>query len=1122
MDANVLKALNDANNDGYRRPSLNNIIIYGRVRCLIDRPSFLGEGVKSTDGYFALLDAYALKCLGEDYFREDTYDVNSIYFTKGSVLIYIDSPSWVGKDVKVFGKSKYYGANIRRQKCKSLTEGISAFMFGAPEKNGRYSVYPLVPNVLVELSAKDVDARGTVLEDFIVTIANDNIIPYPETLECIISYTGVNDYTELVVSENESKNITSVRKNFVATKERVDISKIDMHLVNHLEGQPVSEYYDVVKEDFKNSADMRYFFVNSMVDELIESFRDNRDYLEDDYFRKLFIENVVKYPQRKLGVYGKEKVKNYVDIFIDNCEYMPSSDLSEVQKSQIARGMDKLKKLVYVDNNVLTGYSGEDDIDALPVLQSDILFTLNVIGVCTGIGFSTLNDCIDYCMNRYHFEKEVGLYALVVNPYLLGLLGTGLSVVDCDIIYNSIGDVYAPDENTVNLCNKYRSYLLMLDTLDNCANGIFYKGRRNKYQNTFVNKRDYKRADCKYPEKALNNILNFNFMSSPEVKDLLSILLGIDIYVGNKFNVSIKHWYDEDVFNELVEKGVINTLNNYCALQRDLERELLIYETFEKMGKKETGISDETIEEVIKNFEEEKGFSLEPLQKEGIKLCKFHAGVLSGCAGSGKTTTSDCLTEALKTLENISIVYCTPTGKACRRLAEVVHSTVKTIHSQFNVMLGGASYLQGVFKRKPKPEGVDRQSVVYILDEMAMCSTELLYNVAKSVEENDMVYFLGDVKQLPPIGRGCPFKVLMNLLPCVELGVSKRAAEGSLINYNTSLINFMSTPICRELNYDNKTFIAKDCDDLSIVFTVRSVFNGFMSGELTGVKYSEDDIQVISGYQAKEKISSTNRLNAPLQADLRKYDKVLYYRESKNPEEENKPFYKGDRVIYINRNSYDICRYVLKPDGTFHQTITFGCVNGEMGKIVGVIPTNDIKIYSVNSNRVSIDDDIYSEVNEPEFSEMLKRFKEKEESMRNDSVVRGDNLYFVVIKVYDTDLRKDVYVLLRATGRFVNSDFCLSGSDLGNLSLAYALTCHKMQGSQNKVIIAVFESRGNPDFINRNMINTIITRSQEVVCCIGSVTGEDSLINRGRLSVSNLGSQDLLSWLTGDDSWIEG
>ena len=68
MDANVLKALNDANNDGYRRPSLNNIIIYGRVRCLIDRPSFLGEGVKSTNGYFALLDAYALKCLGEDYF----------------------------------------------------------------------------------------------------------------------------------------------------------------------------------------------------------------------------------------------------------------------------------------------------------------------------------------------------------------------------------------------------------------------------------------------------------------------------------------------------------------------------------------------------------------------------------------------------------------------------------------------------------------------------------------------------------------------------------------------------------------------------------------------------------------------------------------------------------------------------------------------------------------------------------------------------------------------------------------------------------------------------------------------------------------------------------------------
>lgn len=1122
MDANVLKALNNQE-DGFKRPSLNNVLIYGRVRCLISRPALVGKGIRETNGYFALLDAYALKCLGEDYFREDTYDVNSIYFTKGSVLIYIDDPSWVGKDVKVFGKSKYYGANIRRQKSKSSTEGISAFMFGAPEREGGTSVYPLVPNVLVELNSKDPDARGTVLEDFIVSITKGDDIPYPETLECIVPYSGIDEYNELVVDETESKKISSIKRNkvaYTASKEKIDVSKIDMNLVYHLDGQPVSEYYDVVKDDFEHCSVMRGVYIDSLLNFLDESYKDNCDYLSENYFRKLFIENVAKHPMRTLGIYAKDKVKSFLEEFIDNCDLQLSTDEEEdgVDKTSITKGIENLRKLVYTDYTVLYGNSGEDSVDTLPVLKSDFLFTLNVIGVCTGIGSETLLRNLNYCGAVYHMDEEVWLYALVVNPYMLGLMGTGLSTVDCDTLYYSIGTTYEADEDMYELAEKCRSYLLMLDTLDNCSKGIFYKGINNRAQNTFVNIKDYKRADCNYPEKALKNILNFNFIQNSEITDLLSMLLKKVVTVDKNFEPSLKKWYSKGVFDELVENGIINTINDYCALQRDLERELLIYNTFEAMGKDTTGITDEVIEEGIRLFEQSRGFKLESLQKEGIKLCKYHAGVLSGCAGSGKTTTSDCLTEIISTLRDVNIVYCTPTGKACRRLAEVVHRPVKTLHSQFGILLGGSSYLQMSYKPKEKR---DKKGItVYILDEMAMCSTDLLYNVAKYISKEDIVYFLGDIKQLPPIGRGCPFKVLMSLLPCVELGVSKRAAEGSLINYNTSLINFMSNPVCKELSYDDKTFIAKDCEDISIVPTVRDLFKGFISGELTGTKYLEDDIQVISGYQAKEKLSSVNRLNKPIQEDLRKYDNILYYRESRDPKEENQPYYANDRVIYVNKNSYDICRYVLEPDGTFHQVITFGCVNGEMGKLVGVIPSNNIKIVPCDKREVMLGEGIYSDFNVKELNSMIERYESREDSMRDDTFFKGDNFYFVVVKVYDTDLKRDVYILLRGTGKYRDVDFCLSGSDLSNLNLAYALTCHKMQGSQNKVIIAVFESKGNPDFINRNMINTIVTRSQEVVCCVGSVTGEDSMINRGRQFVHKADSHDLLAMLTGNDSWL--
>ena len=87
MDANVLSAL-DRQESGYKRPALNNVLIYGRVRCIIAKPSIVGNGVQETNGHFAIIDAYALKCFGEDYFREEsTYDVNSVYFTKGSIIL---------------------------------------------------------------------------------------------------------------------------------------------------------------------------------------------------------------------------------------------------------------------------------------------------------------------------------------------------------------------------------------------------------------------------------------------------------------------------------------------------------------------------------------------------------------------------------------------------------------------------------------------------------------------------------------------------------------------------------------------------------------------------------------------------------------------------------------------------------------------------------------------------------------------------------------------------------------------------------------------------------------------------------------------------------------------------
>ena len=70
-----------------------------------------------------------------------------------------------------------------------------------------------------------------------------------------------------------------------------------------------------------------------------------------------------------------------------------------------------------------------------------------------------------------------------------------------------------------------------------------------------------------------------------------------------------------------------------------------------------------------------------------------------------------------------------------------------------------------------------------------------------------------------------------------------------------------------------------------------------------------------------------------------------------------------------------------------------------------------------------------------------------------------------------------------------------------------------MQGSQSPVVICAFGSSCNPNFINRNMINTMFTRSQEVVCNVGSVEGVESPITKGRMRISPVRCNDALSIL---------
>ena len=89
----------------------------------------------------------------------------------------------------------------------------------------------------------------------------------------------------------------------------------------------------------------------------------------------------------------------------------------------------------------------------------------------------------------------------------------------------------------------------------------------------------------------------------------------------------------------------------------------------------------------------------------------------------------------------------------------------------------------------------------------------------------------------------------------------------------------------------------------------------------------------------------------------------------------------------------------------------------------------------------------------------------------------------------------------------------LKSGDMNELALAYALTIHKMQGSQSKYIIgAIGTELKDSTFINRNMLYTMVTRAEECVYLIGSVEdGMTSVLNNGRKIASGSRTHTLVS-----------
>ena len=153
--------------------------------------------------------------------------------------------------------------------------------------------------------------------------------------------------------------------------------------------------------------------------------------------------------------------------------------------------------------------------------------------------------------------------------------------------------------------------------------------------------------------------------------------------------------------------------------------------------------------------------------------------VLTGGPGVGKTTTVRALVRCLQALGR-SVALAAPTGKAAKRLGDVVGLEARTIHRLLGA--GPQGFRHGA--RDPLP------FEVVIVDEASMLDTQLARAVVSAVGPRSQLILVGDADQLPSVGPGQVLRDLLasGLVPATALTTVFRQAARSQIVQNAHRI----------------------------------------------------------------------------------------------------------------------------------------------------------------------------------------------------------------------------------------------------------------------------------------------------------------------------------------------
>lgn len=298
------------------------------------------------------------------------------------------------------------------------------------------------------------------------------------------------------------------------------------------------------------------------------------------------------------------------------------------------------------------------------------------------------------------------------------------------------------------------------------------------------------------------------------------------------------------------------------------------------------------------------GGELNPEQRDAVRnALNFSISLMTGGAGSGKTYAVSTITSIAERLE-LKVVLAAPTGKAAKRLEEVVGHEASTIHRLLG--FNGSTYSRDALN----PIEAD----ILVVDEVSMLDVVLGWRLFQAVGRmRTAVVLVGDHNQLPPVGPGNLLRDLVRscAIPTVLLTRIIRQA-GALKENSTAVLSGEVRPTsdvligARRPWYVIDTFTDRDDVRRMLLLLFEEILQERLGYDLIR------DVQVLT--PTHKGPLGTVELNIELQRLLQK---KLSSFEPPDVEPGHRPrFYAGDKVIQT-KNDYEL-----------------GVMNGAMGVVI--------------------------------------------------------------------------------------------------------------------------------------------------------------------------------------------